>query len=109
MCPGAINRHRPKLWSVFAVRRLVAGRVGYCTHYKSLGLRSLAALLVAAFVPPSIAAQENPQIPSSRVANGVIMEMIQGQQQSPGAPARRSLTISDAVSVFLQQNLQLVA
>ena len=31
------------------------------------------------------------------------------QQQTPAPPAKRSITISDAVSIFLQQNLQLVA
>ena len=31
------------------------------------------------------------------------------QQQKPEAPGKRSITISDAVSIFLQQNLQLVA
>ena len=31
------------------------------------------------------------------------------QQQRPEAPGKRSITISDAVSIFLQQNLQLVA
>src|SRR4029077_20380064 len=31
------------------------------------------------------------------------------QQQGPETPGKRSITISDAVSIFLQQNLQLVA
>ena len=35
--------------------------------------------------------------------------MITTSQQTPALPAKRSITISDAVSIFLQQNLQLVA
>src|SRR5213593_2025687 len=31
------------------------------------------------------------------------------QQQAPAPSAKRSITLSDAVSIFLQQNLQLVA
>src|SRR5713101_7101258 len=34
---------------------------------------------------------------------------LRAQQQAPAPPAKRSITISDAVSIFLQQNLQLVA
>jgi len=35
--------------------------------------------------------------------------MRQSQQQTPASPAKRSIAIADAVSIFLQQNLQLVA
>lgn len=35
--------------------------------------------------------------------------MLPPRQQTPATPQKRSITISDAVSIFLQQNLQLVA
>lgn len=35
--------------------------------------------------------------------------ILRAQQQTPAPPAKRSITISDAVSIFLRQNLQLVA
>ena len=41
--------------------------------------------------------------------NGDIAAMIHDPQQPPAPPPKRSVTISDAVSIFLQQNLQLVA
>ncbi|HKB65132.1 MAG TPA: TolC family protein [Pyrinomonadaceae bacterium] len=41
--------------------------------------------------------------------NADIAAKSRAQQQKPEAPGKRSITISDAVSIFLQQNLQLVA
>ena len=41
--------------------------------------------------------------------NAEIAAKSRAQQPSPEAPGKRSITISDAVSIFLQQNLQLVA
>jgi cobalt-zinc-cadmium efflux system outer membrane protein len=41
--------------------------------------------------------------------NRNIAAMMQGQPQTPATLAKRSITLSDAVSIFLQQNLQLVA
>src|SRR6266849_4344756 len=55
-------------------------------------------VLVSAFLAASPPAQ----------AQGLSLRL---QQQTPTvvAPAKRSITLSDAVSIFLQQNLQLVA
>jgi cobalt-zinc-cadmium efflux system outer membrane protein len=55
-----------------------------------------------------ILAQEKSREPSQGF-NGNIAAMVLAQQQTPPAPAKRSISISDAVSIFLQQNLQLVA
>jgi len=41
--------------------------------------------------------------------NADIAAKSHAQQQTPAAPGKRSITISDAVAIFLQQNLQLVA
>jgi len=54
-----------------------------------------------------ILAQEKSREPSQGF-NGNIAAMVLAQQQTPAA-AKRSISIADAVSIFLQQNLQLVA
>ena len=41
--------------------------------------------------------------------NNAVVAMSQAQQQVPATSAKRSVTVTDAVSIFLQQNLQLVA
>jgi cobalt-zinc-cadmium efflux system outer membrane protein len=41
--------------------------------------------------------------------NPGIAALPHAQQQTPALPAKRSITISDAVAIFLQQNLELVA
>ncbi len=55
-----------------------------------------------------ILAQEKSSAPLQGI-NGNIAAMVPAQQQTAAAPAKRSISISDAVSIFLQQNLQLVA
>lgn len=67
----------------------------------------LASLLLLTLTTHPILAQEKPPAPS-RGINADIAAMIRDRQQTP-ALAKKSITISDAVSIFLQQNLQLVA
>jgi outer membrane protein TolC len=74
---------------------------------KSLGASSLAGLLLVTLVTPAILAQETSAQQPLKGINADIAEMIRNRQQTPAA--RRSITISDAVSIFLQQNLELVA
>jgi cobalt-zinc-cadmium efflux system outer membrane protein len=74
---------------------------------KALGASSLAGLLLVTLVTPAILAQEKSAEQPLKGINADIAEMIRDRQQTP--PARRSITITDAVSIFLQQNLQLVA
>src|SRR5258708_3422416 len=71
-------------------------------------LRYLASLLLFSLVGPSILAQEKSPEPLKGV-NRNIAAMTQGQPQTPSPSAKRSITLTDAVSIFLQQNLQLVA
>ena len=54
-----------------------------------------------------ILAQEKPE--PLKGINAKSAAMLTTSQQTPASPAKRSITISDAVSIFLQQNLQLVA
>ena len=66
----------------------------------------LVGLALLAVTVHRIAAQEK----SPRPSNGInIVAKLQAQQQTPAPGARRSITISDAVQIFMQQNLQLVA
>jgi len=75
---------------------------------KSRRAGSLAGLLLLTLTGHPIVAQEKSPEPlkSTRVN---IAAMPRAQQQTPAPPAKRSITISDAVSIFLQQNLELVA
>jgi cobalt-zinc-cadmium efflux system outer membrane protein len=76
-------------------------------RHKSLGASSLAGLLLVTLGTPAILAQEKSAQQPLNGINADIAEMIRDRQQTPAA--RRSITISDAVSIFLQQNLELVA
>ena len=72
------------------------------------GARWLVVTLILGVCVHPILAQEKSPEPVKGV-KGSIAAMLQGQQQTPAASAKRSITLSDAVSIFLQQNLQLVA
>jgi cobalt-zinc-cadmium efflux system outer membrane protein len=62
-----------------------------------------------------MSAQEKSPEPVRQIKSADVVEMSDAlhkasdPQQKPVTPARRPITISDAVSIFLQQNLQLVA
>src|SRR3954471_2862233 len=68
----------------------------------------LAGLLLVTLTVQPILAQEQSSGPSKSI-NTTVATLPQTQQQTPATSANRSITISDAVSIFLQQNLQLVA
>ena len=68
----------------------------------------LASLLLLTLVAHPLLAQEKSAEPLKGI-NSRILAMSQAQQQVPATPAKRSVTVADAVSIFLQQNLQLVA
>ncbi|HWO02301.1 MAG TPA: TolC family protein, partial [Blastocatellia bacterium] len=70
-------------------------------------MSALAGLLLITLVTPAILAQDKSSPQPLKGINADIAEMIRERRQTPAA--RRSITISDAVSIFLQQNLQLVA
>ena len=88
-------------------RDLIISRERCLVRRKALGASSLAGLLLVTLVTPAILAQEKSAQQPLKGINADIAEMIRDRQQTPAA--RRSITISDAVSLFLQQNLQLVA
>lgn len=72
-------------------------------------LKYLASLLVLSIIVPAIQAQEKlPQGPRKGL-NADIVQMLRAQQQKPAPAGKKTLTLADAVAVFLQQNLQLVA
>jgi outer membrane protein, heavy metal efflux system len=73
---------------------------------RSLPVSYLVGLVLLAVTVHRIAAQEK----SPGLLNGInIAANLQVQQQTPAPGARRSITLSDAVQIFMQQNLQLVA
>ncbi len=78
-----------------------------CQRQKSRRASYLARLLLLTLTTHPILAQQKSPEPLKRI-NANIAAMPHDQKQTP-APAKRSITISDAVSIFLQQNLQLVA
>ena len=87
-------------------RDLIVAWERYLVRRKAHGASVLASLLLVSLISPPILAQtkSTPQPPKG--INADIAAMIRDRQQTP--TPRRSITISDAVSIFLQQNLQLV-
>ncbi|HEY0366384.1 MAG TPA: TolC family protein [Pyrinomonadaceae bacterium] len=81
---------------------------GCCGWRNSHRASYLASVLLLALTVHPILAQEQSTGPSKGI-NTNIATLPQTQQQTPAPSARRPITISDAVSIFLQQNLQLVA
>ena len=79
-----------------------------CRRQKSRRASYLASLLFITLTTHPILAQEKSPDPLQGT-NVNIAALPRAQQQTPAPPAKRSITISDAVTIFLQQNLQLVA
>ena len=75
---------------------------------KSRRTSYLTSLLLLTLATHPILAQERSPEPLKGI-NATIAARPQAPQQTPALPAKRSITISDAVSIFLHQNLQLVA
>ena len=71
-------------------------------------MRYLASLFLLTLMTPPILAQVKSPQQTWKGINADINEMIHTQQPK-GSQAKRSITIKDAMSIFLQQNLQLVA
>jgi cobalt-zinc-cadmium efflux system outer membrane protein len=79
-----------------------------CGLQNSRRVTYVAALLLLAFATNPVLAQQKAPEPVRR-SNTDFSALLQAQQQTPATPAKRPITISDAVSIFLQQNFQLVA
>src|SRR5438132_12978347 len=76
------------------------------------GIQTVAGLLGVTLilwvcVHPILAQEKSPE--PLKGINANIAATLHSQPQTSAPPAKRSITISDAVSIFLQQNLQLVA
>jgi hypothetical protein len=67
----------------------------------------LVVLLLFIFVNNSLLAQEKSPEPLQR-SNADLAALVQSQPQAPATPAKRPITITDAVSIFLERNFQLV-
>ncbi len=94
--------------SVVCEGRCGQGRLPCCCHrQKSRRVGYLTGLLLITLTAHPILAQEQSS-GSRKSIDADIAAMPRAQQQTP-APGKRPITISDAVSIFLQQNLQLVA
>jgi cobalt-zinc-cadmium efflux system outer membrane protein len=94
-------------------RHFVSDLGRHCLHDRSgvkKGSRAtyVAALLVLAFITSPLMAQEKSPEPLQR-SNADLAAMVQSQPQAPPTPAKRPITIADAVSIFLERNFQLVA
>jgi outer membrane protein, heavy metal efflux system len=86
-----------------------SGSARNCRRQASDKMKAIAALLLLAFATPAILAQDKPQKPALRALNATISEMLRARQQQPPTTTKKPITLSDAVSIFLQNNLQLVA
>ncbi len=87
------------------------GRCGltrYCLRQRNRRASYLASLLLVMLATHPILAQEKSAEPLQGIKSKIVA-MSLDQQQVPVTPAKRSVTVTDAVSIFLQQNLQLVA
>src|ERR1041385_3769906 len=90
-------------------QRIVGRRLysfGKCLNWHRLELPSRLALLI--LITSSIVAQDQSKAKVDAVS-AAPAPMPAVRLQTPGSQTKRLITISDAVSIFLQQNLQLVA
>ena len=94
--------------SVICQGRCGSSRFPCCRHrQKSRRVGYLAGLLLLTLTVHPLLAQDKSS-GASKSINADIAAMPRVQQQTP-PPAKRPITISDAVTIFLQQNLLLVA
>ena len=91
-----------------SMTHLVRHGLFHWCEVKSSRATYVAALLMLAFTTSPILAQQKLPEPARR-SNPDFSALLQSQPQAPGTPAKRPITISDAVSIFLQQNFELVA
>jgi cobalt-zinc-cadmium efflux system outer membrane protein len=75
-------------------------------RHPARGLASLLLLILA--TPPTWAQEKSPPQPLQGI-NADITRMLHAQQQPTVSTGKKAITIADAMTIFLQQNLQLVA
>jgi len=92
----------------FKICKIQCGRF-HVRHRQMLGrLKLTVCIMILAFVTSTILAQGKSPIPLKRTGS-VNVPVLPVPQQVPTGQTKRSITVADAVSIFLQQNLQLVA
>jgi len=99
--------HR-KRWSDSKVFKGQYGRLREGRRQQGGRSKLAACLLILTFVTSSTLAQEKSPVPLKDIQTGNAATLPAPRQVS-ATQTRRSITVSDAVSIFLQQNLQLVA
>ena len=99
-----LRRFGGRLRSVVCHRGLLPCRL----RQQSRRTSYTACLLVLFLAAHSMPAQERSLVPFNETTSGSVA-IASSRQQTPAAQTKRPITIADAVSIFLQQNLQLVA
>jgi cobalt-zinc-cadmium efflux system outer membrane protein len=92
---------------VYYLRRSGGRRAPIAYRAGSLA-RPVAGLLLASLVTPASVAQEKPAQQPLKGINAAVAEILRDRPQQT-APVKKSITVTDAVSIFLQQNQQLIA
>src|SRR5438270_4963572 len=82
--------------------------VGKGLWRRNHAVKYTAGLLIVVFATCSMQGQDRSKVPIKEMNSATVARM-PVQQQTSSAPQKRMVTLSDAVSIFLQQNLQLVA
>lgn len=77
------------------------------SHRAAGSVRAVIGVLLVSFLAPSIHAQQGPSDPAHPSETSIAVQP--EPQTSSTSPAKRALTLADAVTLFLQQNLELVA
>lgn len=88
-----------------ALKRCLPRRVGL---QRKCRVTCAATLLLLALTTNPVLAQKKPAEPSQGIGPD-IASVLHHAQQTPATPAKRPITLSDAVAIFLQHNFQLVA
>jgi cobalt-zinc-cadmium efflux system outer membrane protein len=104
--PGNYPRNCPRPLSAYRLCRRLSPRWSFQNKscLKKLSASYLASLLL---LTPSLAQERSPQALIGIKTD--IAARVSAGQQPPAPTAKRGITLSDAVSIFLQQNLQLLA
>jgi outer membrane protein, heavy metal efflux system len=109
MCLTANYYSWNKLWN-YPRRSGEHGNSVFCRRHRRLGrfVRGCYFFLLLTVLVQPILAQEQSSM-GLKTSNPGVSAVVSAQQQTPLPPLKRAITISEAVSIFLQQNLQLVA
>jgi cobalt-zinc-cadmium efflux system outer membrane protein len=107
ICAISLNTIAKVLRTASSLVDVHLSQLDFTSRNQGLRLSYVASLLVFALASQGVRAQE--KSPEPQKLNASVAMKPAAQQQTLPSSAKRSITISDAVSIFLQQNLQLVA